>query len=324
MVLSDFSPPSLFLKINTQVWKLSYTNLFTQIYADAFGQSGGSVGNTQFPKKYLVAHRLSFNIGKHVNLGVFESVVFGREDSLGNNHFELSYLNPIIFYRAIEQQNGSSDNALLGIDVKWNFFSHFSIYGQLIFDELKVGEFTSGSGWWGNKYGYQLGFKYIDLFNAKNLDLQLEYNSARPYTYTHSTIYSNYANYRQAVANPLGANFREYIAILRYQPIPKLSLTGKIIYAGYGLDTLNSNWGKDILKDYSTREQDYNNEIGQGVASNLTFFDVTATYMIKHNTFFDLKMLFRRQESTQSEFDQNSSIFSVAFRWNIAQRTNEF
>ena len=324
MVLSDFSPPALFLKINTQVWKLSYTNLFTQIYADAFGQSGGSVSNTNFPKKYLIAHRLSFNIGKHVNLGFFESVIFGREDSLGNNHFELSYLNPIIFYRAIEHQNGSLDNVLLGIDVKWNFLKHFSAYGQLIFDELLVGEFTSGSGWWGNKYGYQIGLKYINLFNARNLDLQLEYNTARPYTYSHSTIYSNYANYRQAVANPLGANFREFIGILRYQPIPKLSLTGKIIYASYGLDSINTNWGKDILKDYNTRQQDYDNEIGQGVASNLTLIDITATYMVKHNAFFDLKMIFRRQESVDAAFEQNSSIFSVAFRWNIAQRLNEF
>jgi len=211
MLMSDFSPPALFLKINTHVWSFNYTNLFTQVYADAYGNSGGSVGNTQFPKKYLVAHRLGINIGKHVNLGVFESVVFGREDSLGNNHFELSYLNPIIFYRSLEQQNGSLDNALIGFDAKWNFLSHFSMYGQFIFDEFKIDELKAGDGWWANKFGYQLGLKYIDVANVKNLDLQVEYNSSRPYTYTHSTIYSNYSNYNQAVAHPLGANFKEMI-----------------------------------------------------------------------------------------------------------------
>ena len=35
MLMSDFSPPALFLKINTNVWRLNYTNLFTQIFADA-------------------------------------------------------------------------------------------------------------------------------------------------------------------------------------------------------------------------------------------------------------------------------------------------
>jgi hypothetical protein len=324
MIMSDFSPPSLFLKINTNVWRLNYTNLFTQIYADAYGQSGGSVGNTNFPKKYLVAHRLSINIGNNVNLGVYEAVIFGREDSLGNNHFELSYLNPIIFYRSIEQQNGSLDNALLGLDAKWNFLQQFSLYGQLIFDELKVGEFTGNKGWWGNKIGYQLGIKYIDVLKVNNLDLQLEYNSARPYTYSHSSIYSNYANYRQAVAHPIGANFKEFIGIVRYQPMPKLSLTGKIILTTYGLDPVNENFGKDILKDYNTRNSDEGNFTGQGIATDLIFSDFTASYMIWHNTFFDAKVIYRNQESADSQFNQKSTIYSVAFRWNIAPRLQEF
>ncbi len=324
MLMSDFSPPALFLKINTHVWSFNYTNLFTQVYADAYGNSGGSVGNTQFPKKYLVAHRLGINIGKHVNLGVFESVVFGREDSLGNNHFELSYLNPIIFYRSLEQQNGSLDNALIGFDAKWNFWSHFSMYGQFIFDEFKISELKAGNGWWANKFGYQIGLKYINVAGINNLDLQVEYNSARPYTYTHSTIYSNYANYNQAVAHPLGANFKESIIILRYQPIPKLSLTGKLIYAKYGLDAANQNWGKDILKDYNTREQEYGNFTGQGIASSLMFMDFTATYQLKHNVFLDAKLISREQKSNDPSFANKSTIYSFAFRWNIAQRLQEF
>lgn len=324
MLMSDFSPPALYFKINTQVWKLNYTNLFTQIFADAYGKSGGSVSNTNFPKKYLVAHRLGINLGKHVNVGVYEAVVFGREDSLGNNHFELSYLNPIIFYRSLEQQNGSLDNALIGLDAKWNFLHHFSMYGQLLLDEFKLDEVLARNGWWANKFAYQVGLKYIDVFGINNLDLQVEHNEARPYTYSHRTIYSNYANYRQAVAHPMGANFKETIGILRYQPIPRLSLTGKLIYATYGLDTLNSNWGKDILKDYNTRQQEYNNKIGQGVASTLKFIDITATYQFKHNVFVDLKLISRQQTSDEPTFEQQSTIYSLAFRWNIAQRLQEF
>ncbi len=324
MFMSDFSPPALFLKINTNVWRLNYTNLFTQVYADAYGLTGGSVGNTQFPKKYLVAHRLSFNIGNNVNLGFFESVIFGREDSLGNNHFELSYLNPIIFYRSIEQQNGSLDNALLGLDAKWNFLQQFSLYGQIIFDELLVDQFINNKGWWGNKFGFQLGLKYIDVLKISNLDLQLEYNSARPYTYTHSSIYSNYANYNQAVAHPIGANFKEFIAIIRYQPIPRLSLTLKQFLANYGLDPTNNNFGKEILKDYNTRNNDEGNFIGQGIATDLRYTDFTASYMIGHNVLFDVKLIIRNQDSADDKFDQKSTMYSVSFRMNIAQRLQEF
>lgn len=324
MLLSDFSPPALFLKINTRVWKLNYTNLFTQVYADAFGNSGGSIGNTQFPKKYLVSHRLGINWTKNLNLGVFEAVVFGREDSLGNNHFELGYLNPIIFYRSLEQQNGSLDNAMIGFDGKWNFLHRFSLYGQFIFDEFKISELTAGNGWWGNKFGYQLGLKYINVAGINNLDLQLEYNSARPYTYSHQTIYSNYANYNQAVAHPLGANFKERIAIVRYQPIPRLNVTTKAIYATYGLDNPNENWGKDILKDYTTRQQEYGNFTGQGVASSLLILEVSATYQLKHNVFLDAKLTSRAQKSDEPAFASKSTIYSFALRWNIAQRLQEF
>ncbi|MCB0494637.1 MAG: hypothetical protein KDC79_00750 [Cyclobacteriaceae bacterium] len=324
MIMSDFSPPALFLKINTQVWKLNYTNLFTQVFADAYGQSHGSVSNSRFPKKYLVAHRLGVNIGKHVNIGVYEAVVFGREDSLGNNHFELSYLNPIIFYRSLEQQNGSLDNALIGLDAKWNFLHRFSLYGQLLLDEFKLDEVLARTGWWANKFGYQVGLKYVNAFGVKNLDLQTEFNLARPYTYSHSSIYSNYANYRQAVAHPLGANFKETIGIVRYQPIPKLNLTAKLIFASYGLDTQNTNWGKDILKDYNTREQEYDNKVGQGVATTLRFVDITATYQFRHNVFLDLKLISREQNSELAEFESQSTIYSLAFRWNIAQRLQEF
>jgi len=166
--------------------------------------------------------------------------------------------------------------------------------------------------------------KYIDVLNVSNLDLQLEYNSARPYTYSHSTIYSNYTNYRQPVAHPIGANFKEFIAIVRYQPIPKLSLTGKLIKANYGLDPANTNYGKDVLKDYNTRVSDQDNFIGQGIATDLMFADFTATYMIWHNTFFDAKLIYRNQDSADDQFDQKSTIYSVAFRWNIAQRLQEF
>ena len=325
LIWSDFGPPVLFLKINTNVWKLNYTNLFTQVYADAYGLSGGSVGGNDFPKKYIISHRLSFNIGKHVNLGVYESVVFGREDAQGNTHFELAYLNPIIFYRAVEHQNGSQDNVLLGIDAKWNFLKHFSLYGQWFLDEMLFDQFFNNPGWWGNKFAYQLGLKYIDVFNVNNLDLQLEYNRARPYTYTHFSIYSNYAHYRQAAAHPLGANFTEYIGIVKYQPIPKLSLTSKLILANYGLDpTPQDNYGKEILKDYTTRNSDEGNFIGQGVSTDLLFFDLTATYMIWHNTFLDAKLVYRDQSSADPQFDQNSTIFTASLRWNIAQRLHEF
>src|SRR6185369_5123142 len=111
-------------------------------------------------KKYAAMHHLDVNIGKSLNIGLFEAIIFGRE-----NHFEFGYLNPIIFYRSLEQQNGSYDNAVAGLDFKANVAKKFQFYGQFILDEFNLEETKKGDGWWGNKYGFQLGAKYIDAFN---------------------------------------------------------------------------------------------------------------------------------------------------------------
>ena len=95
------------------------------------------------------------------------------------------------------------------------------MYGQLLLDEFKLSEVRAGDGWWGNKFGFQLGGKYIDAFNIKNLDLQLEHNRVRPFTYSHGDSVANYTHYNMPLAHPLGANFQEVIGIARYQPAPK-------------------------------------------------------------------------------------------------------
>jgi hypothetical protein len=319
LIFSDHAPPSLFLKGNVKVWKLNYVFMLNRMVASVEGNSSGLTGNEKYPDKFVAFHHLSINIGKKFNLGVFESVVFTDSSS-----FEWSYLNPIIFYRAIEQQFGSSDNVILGMDFKWNAFKGVSVYGQFVLDEFVLDNLKEGNGWWANKFGVQAGVKYYDAFGVANLDLQAETNIVRPYTYSHGTPLGNYSNYMQPIAHPLGANFKEVIGIVRYQPIPRLNLTGKIIMAQVGRDTLTSNWGGDILKDNNERENDYDNTIGQGAKNDILLATFTASWQLKHNLFIDASIVLRKSDSPEAVFNSNTSITSLALRWNIPQRLYEF
>ncbi len=327
LVLSDFANDYLFLKINTKVWRIQYTNLFTEMRADVFVAPGGVglYGTQRFPKKYFVLHRLGVDITKNLNFGLYETITFGQDPlTTGTTGFELSYLIPIIFYRSIEQETGSPDNAMLGADIKWNFLRHFSLYGQFMLDEFLLSEAKSGEGWWGNKYAAQIGLKYINALNIANLDVQVEYNLSRPYTYAHESLYTNYAHYRQALAHPLGANFRETLFIARYQPLPKLNLSGKLAIGKYGDDFGGSNWGKNILLDYATHEQEFGNEIGQGIATDLMYADVTASYQLFHNFFTDVNFIYRNLKSEIETRNQKSALISLSLRWNMAKRENIF
>ncbi|MGL6269418.1 MAG: hypothetical protein ACRC2O_15910, partial [Chitinophagaceae bacterium] len=219
LFLSEFPNNYLFLNLNLRVWRLNYVSKTVELTAQFKRGSTDSL----FPKKYMAIHHISFNAPKWLTLGLFEGVVFNRL-----NHFEFSYLNPIMFLRPAEQQNGSADNAFVGLDFKANVARRFQFYGQVLFDEFVLSELKKGDGWWANKWALQLGGKYIDAFGVKNLDLQLETNLVRPFTYSHNDTIANYTHFNQPLAHPLLSNIREMVAIARYQPAPKWYVQGRL------------------------------------------------------------------------------------------------
>lgn len=322
LILSDFSSPYTFLKLNTKIWKINYMNLFTEMAADS-----RIPGDILIPKKYMNLHHLSINLFKNFNIGLFEAVALrGRsKDSTKAGQFDIAYLNPIIFYRSVEQQLGSPDNAILGMDFKWNFLRHFSFYGQIVLDEFVISHVRAADGWWANKQAIQGGLKYIDAFGIKNLDLQGEINHVRPYMYAHKNNFTNFTNYNQSLMHPLGANFNEFIGIVRYQPINRLNITAKIIYAKLGADTANSNWGGDLFQNYLIRSgPELGNKTGQGVATNLIYGSLNISYMPFHNIFVDGYVTVRRYDSAIDALDRNALLGGVAVRWYIPQRLQEF
>ena len=325
LIFSDFAPPAWFIKGNVKVWKINYLFVVNQMTADVNGNLGG-LKDTKggYPNKFNALHHLSINIGKKLNIGVFEAVVFSADDSTGTDHFRLDYLNPIIFYRAIEQQNGSTDNVLLGFDFKWNAVRKLSFYGQVLLDEFVLDNIKDGNGWWANKFAVQGGAKYIDAFGVPNLDLQGEINIIRPYTYAHTSNYGNYSSYKQPIAHPLGANLTEVVGILRYQPLPRLNVVGKLVLTQTGRDTTGVNWGGDILKNSQTLQQTYNNKIGQGISNDIIFGSLSLSWMLKHNLFIDANLIVRKSKSPVSFYDNNTTISSLALRWNIPKRLYEF
>lgn len=325
LIYSDFGPPTWFIRGNVKVWKINYLFLLNQMVANIAGSSSGLTATSSgYPTKFSALHHLSINVGKKLTLGVFESVIFSSDDPTGTDHFRLDYLNPIIFYRAVEQQNGSSDNVLLGFDFKYTPVKKLSLYGQFVLDEFVISHIRAGDGWWANKFAVQAGGKYIDAFGIPNLDLQGEINIVRPYMYTHGTEYGDYSGYNQPLAHPLGANFNEMVGILRYQPLPRLNVTGKLILAKTGRDPEGDNWGGNILSSNVNLERTFGNTIGQGVANEILFGSFTASWHLKHNLFIDGSVVVRKSESTLPRYNNNTSITSVALRWNIPQRLYEY
>ncbi len=318
-ILGDMQPEYLTMRLNTRIWRLNYTNIWSELRDPI-----GGVYNTQ-PRHYMATHHLSLNLGKNFNLGMFETILFQRGDSLGRGAFDLNYLNPIVFYKSIENGLNSTDKAIIGINYKYNFLHHFSLYGQAVISEFVLKELLDRKGWWGNKFAIQTGLKYIDVAGVKNLDMQGEINICRPYMYTSFNSAQSFSNFGQYMGHPLGANFYEGVGIIRYQPINRLNLTAKLICALYGNDTNSTNFGKDVRLSYISRSNgDYGNFIGQGIETKLIMADLTATYMPMHNLFFDVKLGYRETFSALPQFAQRTMYFTTGIRWNIVTRNYDF
>ncbi|MFL5742200.1 MAG: capsule assembly Wzi family protein [Flavisolibacter sp.] len=316
LFLSDISAPYIFLKLNTRIWKFNYQNLFMEL------NSAQRLNADQlFPKKYAAMHHLDIGITRWLNVGLFEGVIFGRV-----NHFEFSYLNPVIFYRSIEQQNGSFDNSVAGLDAKANLFHHLQLYGQFLIDEFNLTELKKGSGWWGNKYGFQLGAKYFDAFAVPNLDLQFECNRMRPFTYSHRDSVANYTHYNQPLAHPLGANFQELIGVARYQPAPRMMVEAKAIYEMQGKDSGSISYGSNIFLPNVPpyRTMDFGYDIGSGVRTKTMWTSLLLSYEWKPNFFIEANAVYRMEAATSIAASNNTWILYAGIRWNMHRREFDY
>ena len=321
-ILGDNQPEYLNLRINTHFWKINYTNIFAELRDYPLGASWGR--NPQ-QRHYMAAHHLSLNVCKNLNIGIFETILFKRDSGYVNNSFDLNYLNPIIFYKSVENGLNSVDKAIIGLHAKWNVKKRASIYGQFVLSEFVFNDLFAGTGSFANKYAYQLGAKIIDIAHINNLDLQTEINVSRPFMYTSFTTGQSYANFRQSMGHPMGANFWEVITMLKYQPLRTVYLQSKWIYSVQGLDTNNSNWGSNIRKSYIERNTGrYGNYIAQGVGVKHLQLEFCATWMPKHQLFIDFIWGLRKAESKMEWFNQHTSYGSICIRYQLSKRTDDF
>ena len=200
-ILGAFADPFFYAQIDTRVGRFHYRNLYAQLQDGR--QSAGRV-----ERKFLVAHTLSLQLARNWEFGLTEQTVVKRE----GGGFDVQYLNPVILYRAVEQDNGSPDNALIGFHSNLILGRTALLYGQFLFDELKFDElFINGDKWWANKWSLQLGGRYVDAFGAAGLTVGAEVNAVRPFTYGHRFEGISFTHYNQPLAHPWGASLSEVI-----------------------------------------------------------------------------------------------------------------
>ena len=280
LILSDNAFNYPYLRIQTTAGIFQYTNL----YMEHLDLISNPTQEFTYDKKYMTLHHLSANITDRLNIGIFESVIWRNNRTPEISGFDIAYLNPIIFLRPVEFSLNSSDNVLMGMNYKFKIRNNSHLYGQFVLDEFSLPD-LNGDSFWGNKYSYQFGGKYYNLFGVQNLVVQLENNFARPYIYSHSNTSQNYGHYYQSLAHPLGANFNETIFFADYK-YKKWEAHLQIMKAIYGGEIKNdiTSYGNDIFISNSDRPSDYGIEMYQGNKTDLFYNQLTISYLFNPKT----------------------------------------
>ena len=268
--LSDHSFNYPFLKFTANIWRFKYYVLMAQL------QDGITQADPQqpFQKKFLSIHYLGFNLGKRIQLGIFEGTIWEGK-SLAKTSF--NFLNPILFSSWAQNGLAGKNNTNLGLNLKFKLFKHTHLYGQGLLDDIG-GSTRSDTLPSSPKFAFQMGVKSYNLFYLKNLYWQLEFNQCAPYTYSSNRTANVWSHYNQNLTHPVGANFREVLSFLSYR-YGRIWLEAKGAYCQYGRDSSNTlSFGRNIFKgDQGAR---VGQTLLQGQSASLAYADFKLGFII--------------------------------------------
>lgn len=325
LILSDNSANYPYVRLQARYWKFTYNVLYAEFDNPKYLVNG----STQ--RKYSVMHYLGTNFSDKFQLGVFDNVIWYAKDTPTHRGFDPTYINPFIFTRPLEFSVGSPDNSFLGITAKYKIYKKGYLYGQIAIDDLHITESVKKhSQHFGDKYAIQLGIFNEDLFNAKGLSWRVEFNSVRPYTYTHGFDKAglNYTHANQALADPFGANFNELISILQYTNKRWYGLLENL-YTVRGEQPAGLNypigfdlWGGD-LSDYTTAPQ-YGSKTMQGVKNKYLYNQLSLGYLVNPRNRLAIQGDITYRRHTAPDVKTSDFYFSIGIKTGLNNLYKDF
>lgn len=264
------------IRLQAKIWRLKFTYLWG--FLRTFPVIRGSDGAAK--PKNIVAHRLDLDVTKWLDIGVYETVIFG------NRRFELAYVNPINFYRSAEHFLGDNDNATMGIDLEVLLIPNVKLYGELFIDDL----FTSriGSGWFGNKTAFLAGAFWVDAFRIPNVDVRLEYARARPYVYSHEKAINTYSHFSTGLGHWIGPNADVLTLRMQYRLSKSFFVALDFETFRHGANEPNRNVGGNINRPYLPGDEAYISSF-DGILERRASFGLELSYEVFRNLYVDFR-----------------------------------
>ena len=154
-----------------------------------FKQKGGSF------------NMISFMPNEKFQMSLFEGVIHKKYDEVsGSVNPDLAFYLPVFGVSAFLNDTTNGFNRVYGYNISLSLINKVTIYAQGMMQNTQ-------------KWGAQLGIKYIAPFHLKNAYFLLEFNHIEPYSFTvdSARVLQSYSHNMHELAHPLGAGIDEII-----------------------------------------------------------------------------------------------------------------
>ncbi len=240
LLSADGVPTFDFFSLGAHIGVVRYQAIVGSLVQDTI-----TYNEPPYPVKYLAVHDLTFGIGRDFELGFTDIMIF-------TERLDLAYLNPFSFLGTVKHglNDQDRDNGLLGTHARWQIAPGLEVRGQALLDDFVAS--SVGTGYWSNKWAWQLGGMWAGAFGCSNLDWAAEWIRVEPYMYTHWDTLGDYSTSKTLLGSQIGPNSQSFWTTLRWVPNAKwtFALEGQLIERGENLYDSTGNLLYNAGADY--------------------------------------------------------------------------
>ncbi len=185
-------------------------------------------------KTYLTSKILAMH--KFTILPEWGEISFWDAVLYSGRGYDVSYLNPLSFYKSLEHANRDRDNSMMGFDWTIRPSKGIQITGSFLLDDIIFSEI--GTGYWSNKTAFNLGFSYASSLGMAGV----EYARVEPYTFTHFNPENTYTNDKQLIGSNIFPNSDQFSLLMRFYWLGnRYPWTIRLAYLRHGENVYDNN-----------------------------------------------------------------------------------
>lgn len=301
LIFSSTARPMDAFSFRFQWKKILFTYQFGKLSRTDTTDTSGA-----FDNRFFAGHRIDFRPLGNLRIGLFETVLFGGP----GRTVDLTYLNPIMFYHAVQLNENVDDNTFLGFDFDWYIKNRCKLYGQLMVDDMQVDNEAVGDQE-PDEIGYQIGIHSIDLF--RRFDIRVEYLKITNRTYNQKQPRNRYENRGALIGHAFGPDGdRLEVAITRWFGIDK-RCSLDLSYQRNGEGRYNDIW-TEPWEDY---DGDYTEPFPTGVIEKRLKSSLRAAGLYRNLAFVNVEAGLEHIENFDNMSGENRTVPFVNLRFSL-------